>query len=92
MQPKQVISHTPYQIDLLILGRRKEVRALERINRNTDLLAKKTGKPACRTFSDQNPHDLMPFIRQFLAKRKRLGQVTTSFTLYDKQYFHITSA
>ena len=44
------------------------------------------------TFANQDTNHLMAFVRQLLTERKCLSQMSPAFTLYDKQYFHITSA
>ena len=49
-------------------------------------------KTAGRTFANQDTNHLMAFVRQLLTERKCLSQMSPAFTLYDKQYFHITSA
>ena len=92
VQPENIISYAFDQVDLFILGGRQEVGTFKRIDRRFDLLAKEIWKTAGRTFANQDTNHLMAFVRQLLTERKCLSQMSPAFTLYDKQYFHITSA
>ena len=92
MHPEQVVGYAFHHVYLFVFRGRKEIGTLERINGDMDFLAKKSGDLPRRTFPDQHAHNLMSLVSQFLAKRKRLRQMSAPLSLYDKQYSHITSA
>ena len=62
----QIVNDTTDDMNLLVLGRRQEIRALKRIDGRMNLIDKERGQTPGRTFSYQHANNRMPLRLQLL--------------------------
>ena len=88
-QTEHVIGHAARQVVALIGGSGQEIGALKLLNGHAHALDEELGQLAGVAFAHQSFHDLMSMVAQDVLHGKGLGEMSTAFALYDKEYLHV---